>query len=135
VPHATLQCIGVPNDLEVDLEVYFKKSLTEDDSEWERSHRGIIDTKAKKGQIWRCLPNSGQFNYVHIDFEGTGGFAHIIEDARKYNEYKALEVLGGAMGLEFVNLTIPMRREKAESQAREVRKRYYKYDWTRALKK
>jgi hypothetical protein len=39
------------------------------------------------------------------------------------------------MGLEFVNLTIPMRREKAESQSREVRKRYYKYDWTRALKK
>ena len=72
---------------------------------------------------------------MHIDFEGTGGFAHIIEDARKYNEYKALEVLGGAMGLEFVNLTIPMRREKAESQAREVRKSFYKYDWTRVLKK
>lgn len=39
------------------------------------------------------------------------------------------------MGLDFVNLTIPLRKEKAETYVKEVRKRYYKYDWTRALKK
>jgi len=109
--------------------------LLEDDSEWERSHRGIIDTKSKKGQIWKCLPSTGQFNYVHIDFEGIGGFAHIIEDPLKYNQYKALEVLGGAMGLEFVNMSNNSRKEKSTGFAREVRKKYYRYDWTRAIKK
>ncbi len=39
------------------------------------------------------------------------------------------------MGLEFVNLSMPFRREKAEIYAREVRKIYYKYDWTRAIRK
>lgn len=35
--------------------------------------------------------------------------AHIIEDSTKYTFTKALEVLGGAIGLELVNLGIPMR--------------------------
>ena len=47
-PHAQLECIGVPDDNDFDLEVYFKKSLQEDDSEW-GSHKKIIDTKSKKG--------------------------------------------------------------------------------------
>ena len=82
--------------------------------------------------IWKCLPTSGSFNYVHIDFNGLGGFAHIIEDSRKYSETKALEVLGGAIGHDFVNLSIPFRREKAKDYVRDIRKRFNpKYDWTR----
>lgn len=73
--------MGVPNDIEneIDIEVFFRKSLEDDDSEW-GTHRKIIDTKAKKGQIWKSLPTDGNFDYVHIDFNGVGGFAHIIED-------------------------------------------------------
>jgi hypothetical protein len=81
------------------------------------------------------LPNTGNFNYVHIDFSGTGGFAHIIEDTRKYSQHKALEVLGGAIGLDFVNLGIPLRRETAIKHAKDIRKRFYRYDWTRAISK
>lgn len=45
-----MDCVGVPNDVdnEVDIEVFFRKSLEEDDSEWGQ-HKKIIDTKAKKG--------------------------------------------------------------------------------------
>ncbi len=81
------------------------------------------------------MPNTGNFNYVHIDFSGTGGFAHIIEDTRKYSQHKALEVLGGAIGLDFVNLGIPLRRETAIKHAKDIRKRFYRYDWTRAISK
>jgi hypothetical protein len=116
------------------LEVFFKKSLQDDDSEW-GSHKKIIDTKTHKGAIWRCMPSSGQFNYVHIDFNGLGGFAHVIEDAKKFGPTKALEVLGGAMGYDFVNLTIPLRREKAQKYASEIRALFKKYDWTRYLKR
>jgi len=128
--HASIDCVGVPESEEmVDLELYFKKSLQDDDAEW-ATHKALIDTKARKGQIWKCLPESGQFNYVHIDFNGVGGFAHIIEDARRFGPLKALEVLGGALGLDFVNLTIPLRKEKAEGHARRVRALFEKYDWT-----
>jgi hypothetical protein len=36
VPHTYLDCIGVPNDIdnEVDIEVFFRKSLEDDDAEW-----------------------------------------------------------------------------------------------------
>ena len=90
----------------------------------------MIDTKAKRGQIWKCLPEQGSFDYVHIDFNGGGGFAHIIEDARRFGSLKALEVLGGALGHDFVNLTIPFRSEKAQKYAKQVKSIFEKYDWT-----
>ena len=64
--------------------MYFKKSLLDDDDEW-GTHKKLIETREKKGMIWRCLPSTGQFNYVHINFDALGGFAHIIEDSRKYS--------------------------------------------------
>ena len=130
-PHAQIECVGVPDDetTGIEMEVFFKKSLQEDDAEWS-THRSLIDTKSRKGQIWRCLPESGSFNYVHIDFNGGGGFAHIIEDSRRFGPLKALEVLGGAIGLDFVNLTIPFRKEKCEKYVKEMKKLFEKFDWT-----
>ncbi len=118
VSHAHIESIGVPENEEmVDLDVYFKKSLLEDDEQWS-NHKALIDTKAKRGQILKCLPEQGQFDYVHIDFNGVGGFAHIIEDARRFGPLKALEVLGGALGHDFVNLTVPLRPEKSQTYAK-----------------
>ena len=59
VSHAQIESIGVPEFEEmVDLDVYFKKSLLEDDEQWS-NHKALIDTKAKRGQIWKCLPEQG----------------------------------------------------------------------------
>lgn len=102
----------------------------DDDSEWSQ-HKKLIDTKDKKGQIWKCLPSDGTFNYVHVDFNGTGGFAHIIEDATKYTKTRALEVLGGAIGHILVNLNVPLRRDKALKYTREIKKQFRQYDWTK----
>jgi hypothetical protein len=42
---------------------------------------------------------------VHIDFNGEGGVAHIIEDSIKFTKYKALETLAsGPLGIVMVNL-------------------------------
>lgn len=107
-PHTYIDFIGVPNDLEldVDLEVFFRKSFSDDDSEWS-THKKLIDTKAKKGQIWRCLPSTGTFSYVHVNFNNEGGFAHIIENTSKYTKNKALELLSGIMGDIVMNLNNP----------------------------
>ena len=50
MPHASLDCIGIPNESEMDfdIEVFFKKSFLDDDSEWS-THKKLIDTKAKSG--------------------------------------------------------------------------------------
>lgn len=45
---------------------------------------------------------------------------------------KALEVLGGAIGHDFVNLNIPMRKEKALKYIRDIKKSYREYDWTKS---
>ena len=74
--------------------------------------------------IWKCLPSTGQFNYVHIDFNGEGGFAHIIDDAKKYSEIKAIEVLAGAIGHELISLKIPMRTDKAYKYVREIKAKF-----------
>jgi hypothetical protein len=80
------------------------------------------------------LPSDGEFNYVHIDFNGTGGFVHMIENVSKYTKNKALEVIGGAMGKELMNLNIPLRKEKAQKSITEIKKRFGKFDWTKFRK-
>lgn len=43
-PHAYIDCVGVEVSEEYDLEIFFKKSFMEDDSEWSQ-HKKMIDTK------------------------------------------------------------------------------------------
>jgi len=118
-----VDAVGVKPPKEIDLEVFFAKSLEDEDEEWSQ-HKKVIDTKRKKGQIGRCIPKGGSFNYVHIDFNGDGGFAHVIEDKRKFKRITPLEVLGSVIGNEFTNLTAPMRKEKAVKNTIEIRKEF-----------
>ena len=105
--HALIDAVGVPH-IELseneedplggsdfsDLELFFKTALTESNKtseEWEKSHhKKAIDTKAHRGNVSRCLPTKGSFSYVHVDINGKGGFAHIVEDELKFGRNKAL---------------------------------------------
>lgn len=90
-----------------DLELLFHKTLMEADTEWKKStmQRSVIDTRAKRGDVSRCLPSKGSFSYVHIDFDGLGGFAHLIEDTAKFDRLKMLEVVAsGPLGHVMINL-------------------------------
>lgn len=79
-----------------DLELVFQKVLLEGDSEWKQSTaKKVIDTKAKRGDLSKCLPTKGRFSFVHIDFDGLGGLAHIIEDTAKFGKFRVLEALAG----------------------------------------
>ena len=45
------------------------------------------------------MPNKGHFNYVHVDIDGKGGFAKVIEDVKKFGRYSPLMTLAeGPMG-------------------------------------
>lgn len=51
------------------------------------------------------MPAKGKFSFVHVDFDGVGGLAHLIEDTAKFGKYRALETLaGGPLGNVMVNL-------------------------------
>jgi hypothetical protein len=73
------------------LDLFFRKTLDDSESKWEKSHhKSVIDTKIHRGNIGKVVPNKGQFSYVHIDINGEGGFAQIIEDEAKFGRNRAL---------------------------------------------
>ena len=108
--HMLIDAVGVPEEEESpldDLELYFRKTFVEADSQWNLSTtaKQVIDTKPWRGNVQKCMPTRGKFSFVHIDFNGEGGVAHLIEDSSKFTRYKALETLAsGPLGIVIVNL-------------------------------
>jgi hypothetical protein len=82
-----IDCVAIPHndEIEFDLEVTLSKSLQESESEWERTNsKSLIDTKSYKGDLSRYMPNKGKFNFVHVDIDGKGGFAKMIENKKSF---------------------------------------------------
>ena len=66
--------------------MYFKKALSECENEWDAQNKAIIATKGVKklaSKIPRHMP------YFSVDFGIGGGFAHVIEDERKFPKVPA----------------------------------------------
>ena len=60
----------------------------------------------------------GNFSFVHVDFDGEGGMAHIIENVDKYDRMKLLEsVAKGVLGNVLINLSQPLKRFEAIENA------------------
>ena len=68
----------------------FKKELLDEGTEW-NTHKKIIDTTAKCGDISKAIPSN--FPYFHVDFGGKGGFAHVIENELKFQSYLGYEIV------------------------------------------
>lgn len=132
LPHIQIDCIPIDSNLEEDVKLFFKKALTEDDEEWS-THKKIYDTTESKGDIQAVIP--ANFSYFHIDINAQGGFAHVIEDSKRFNRIHALEVLAGCMGEENVNLNVPLRYEDLRKRVKKFKEKYdEKYNWTRYKK-
>jgi hypothetical protein len=85
--HLIIDCVAIPHndEIEFDLEVTLSKSLQESESEWERTNsKSLIDTKSYKGDLSRYMPNKGKFNFIHVDIDGKGGFAKMIENKKSF---------------------------------------------------
>ena len=64
------------------------------------------------------MPTKGIFSFVHVDFDGEGGMAHLIENVEKYDRMKLLEsVAKGVLGNELTNLHKPLKRSEAIENA------------------
>jgi len=80
--HGFIEC--VPLDLKEGQQarLYFKKALMESESEWS-DHKKIIDTTGRG--VKRSIPEG--FPYFNVEFGIDGGYAHVIEDERKFPHY------------------------------------------------
>ena len=128
VPHMRIDVVPVDEEMSEEVRLFFTKSLLEDDAEW-ASHRKVIDTVAKGGIIKKVIP--WNMEYLHVDFNGRGGFAHVIEDERRYGPHLHLEVLSSALGIEDVNFSIPLGKHEQEEEGRRMRKQFKPFDWSR----
>ncbi len=93
-PHAVLECIPVPPEVEEDCPLYFKKELNDADEEW-ATHRKLIST-TEKGLRRSVPPN---FAYFYVEWE-VGGYAHIIEDEDIFPRAFGLDTVSGMLGLD-----------------------------------
>ncbi|KAL9657381.1 hypothetical protein ABK040_014369 [Willaertia magna] len=83
--HAFIECIPLPFHLMDKAAPYFKNAINDigstsynlSASEWSQNKK-LIDTRGKG--IHRSVPKG--FPYFHVEFELSGGFAHVIEDEK-----------------------------------------------------
>jgi len=106
--HLIIDSVAIPHseEVEFDIEVTLSKSLLESESEWERTNsKSLIDTKSYKGDLSRYLPNKGKFNFVHVDVDGKGGFAKMIENKKSFPACFIIKVIAeGPLQLDMYNL-------------------------------
>ena len=75
--------------------------------------KAIIDTRSYKGDLSRYFPRKGKFCFTHVDFEGKGGFAKVIEDSRSFGSYFLLKDLAeGPLQLPLFNIRQSLGRDK-----------------------
>lgn len=97
-----IDAVVVPEDADavIEPEVMISKFLQEvgssDMKEHKSSAKGVIDTRAHKGDLSRYFPNKGTFRMIHFDMGGKGGLALIIDDARNLR-HKALMMVAEAL--------------------------------------
>ena len=128
--HMIIDAVSIPEnndeDADFDLELVFQKALLEGDSQWKQSTaKKVIDTKTKRGDLQKCLPAKGRFSFVHVDFDGQGGMAHIIEDTLKFGKNRMLEILAaGPLGNIVVNLKQPLKSAESHKLAQKLKQKF-----------
>ncbi|GAV03441.1 hypothetical protein RvY_13864 [Ramazzottius varieornatus] len=89
-PHTRIECVPLDKDAGSTAPMYFKKAILESESEWANNVK-LVDLSKKN--IRQAIPKN--FPYFAVDFGMQGGYAHIIEDERKFPSYFGREVIGG----------------------------------------
>jgi len=131
--HIFIECIPMPQSLALQSDLYFKKAITESETEWQ-SHKKLYDTRGK-GLVSSIPPG---FPYFHVDFPnplGKGGFAHIVEDEKKFSHHFGREVVGGMLELDS-DTWLGKQKTPYKVQCEQVMQFveiWKKFDWTSSL--
>ena len=129
-PHAYIECIPVTFDVADKAPQYFREAIYQFSEEWSQ-HKKIIDTS--KNGIRRSLVKN--LPYVHVWFGLQNSIGHVIEDEEKFPRYFGAEVIGGILDLPPNRWRKPreLTEEESEEDAKNFRKAFEKFDWTKML--
>ncbi|KAA6403289.1 MAG: putative cwfJ family protein [Streblomastix strix] len=93
--HCVIDCIPIDPSFSKQAPAYYKKELSEAESDW-TDNKSIINIP--KGKLLRnCIPK--QLPFFHVEFADGTGYGHIIEDKYKIRRDFGKEILIGAMNL------------------------------------
>lgn len=136
--HAALVAVPIPWDLGDTAPAFFREAVLATEEEWSQ-HKKIIDTgkKAREGAGKLAFRRSiaKEMPYFHVWFTIDGGLGHIVEDSSRWprGDLFAREIIGGMMDCEPDNIKKQGRWSRGDPRADAFKKRWRKFDWTRAL--
>ena len=137
--HAALNAIPLPHHLAETAPAYFKEALLASDEQWSQ-HKPIIDTLALSQQ-----PRYGraafrkamvkEMPYFHVFFTLDGGMGHVVEDERRWpkGDLFARELVGGMLDRGPEVIKKQGRWESGDRRVEGFRRKWEKWDWTKAL--
>lgn len=136
--HAALVAVPIPWDLGDTAPAFFREAVLATEEEWSQ-HKKLIDTgkKARDGAGKLAFRRSiaKEMPYFHVWFTIDGGLGHIVEDSARWprGDLFAREIIGGMMDCEPDNIKKQGRWSRGDPRAEAFKKRWRKFDWTRAL--
>lgn len=136
--HAALVAVPIPWDLGDTAPAFFREAVLSTEEEWSQ-HKKLIDTgkKAREGAGKLAFRRSiaKEMPYFHVWFTIDGGLGHIVEDSARWpkGDLFAREIIGGMMDCEPDNIKKQGRWSRGDPRAEAFKKRWRKFDWTRAL--
>ncbi|KKY30858.1 putative cell cycle control protein cwf19 [Diaporthe ampelina] len=136
--HAALVAVPIPWDLGDTAPAFFREAVLSTEEEWSQ-HKKLIDTakKAREGGGKLAFRRSiaKEMPYFHVWFNIDGGLGHIVEDSSRWprGDLFAREIIGGMLDCEPDNIKKQGRWSRGDPRAEAFKKRWRKFDWTRAL--
>lgn len=121
--HTVVECIPIPMDLFGVAPTYFQKSIVECGSEWNTNNKllvwnynvrapsfdGVPNNKPLKRTIRETIPQN--FDYFMVKFGMDFGFAHHIENRKKFCRNLGRQVICGILGLPMEDVVFKQRNK------------------------
>ena len=120
--HTFIECIPLAHELFRDCRIYFKKAIMEGDVDWSQ-HKKVYETAGKglRKVLSKRLP------YFYVDFKLDDGYAHIIEDTKKFDKYFGKRLLASLLKMEQYQWK---GVEMSDKVKKTFRSHWKDYDWT-----
>eukprot|EP01023_Acetabularia_acetabulum_P048794 TRINITY_DN5170_c0_g1_i4.p1 TRINITY_DN5170_c0_g1~~TRINITY_DN5170_c0_g1_i4.p1 ORF type:complete len:422 (-),score=81.38 TRINITY_DN5170_c0_g1_i4:166-1431(-) len=131
--HTSIQAIPMDEDCFSRARFFFKKALEESESEWSTHHaKRVIDTREKG--LRRCIPAG--FPYFNVEFGIEGGFVHVVDNEKKFNEDLGRQTIVGLLDLPEQRMYAGDTRQGFNVEKQKVQKFFQlwePFDWTKQL--
>ncbi|KAK4161934.1 CwfJ C-terminus 1-domain-containing protein-like protein [Cladorrhinum sp. PSN259] len=138
--HAAMIAVPIPYELGDTAPAFFREAMLSADDEWSQ-HKKIIDTgkNARDGMGRAAFRRSlaKEMPYFHVWFTLDGGLGHIVENSDRWpkGDLFAREIIGGMLDCEpdVIKKQGRWSRHGDDDRIEGFKKRWRKYDWTKAL--